>query len=151
MCIRDRHGGERNAQQHARHAHQLSADADGEQDPHPRQTDRMTDGARIDEVAFHLLQDDQEDQKAQRFLRGDEDEQDQMCIRDRYYGSLCVMIVCAVLFFIRGVRKGLRMAAISALISGVLSGAIWLALRLFATMQDTVLVSACLLYTSRCV
>ena len=39
-----KHGGERNAQQHARHAHQLSADADGEQDPHPRQTDRMTDG-----------------------------------------------------------------------------------------------------------
>ena len=70
------HGGERNAQQHARHTHQLSADADGKQDPHPRQTDRMTDGARIDEVAFHLLQDDQEDQKDQRFLRGDEDEQD---------------------------------------------------------------------------
>src|SRR5699024_822015 len=46
------------------------------QDPHPRQTDRMTDGTRIDEIAFHLLQDDQEDQKDQRFLRGDEDEQD---------------------------------------------------------------------------
>lgn len=66
-----------------------------------------------------------------------------------YYGSLCVMIVCAVLFFIRGVRKGLRMAAISALISGVLSGAIWLALRLFATMQDTVLVSAVIISSTQ--
>lgn len=66
-----------------------------------------------------------------------------------YYGSLCVMIVCAVLFFIRGVRKGLRMAAVSALISGVLSGAIWLALRLFATMQDTVLVSAVIISSTQ--
>ena len=66
-----------------------------------------------------------------------------------YYGSLCVMIVCAVLFFIRGVRKGLRMAAVSALISGVLSGAIWLALRLFATMQDTVLVSAVIINSTQ--
>ena len=66
-----------------------------------------------------------------------------------YYGSLCVMIVCAVLFFIRGVRKGLRMVAISALISGVLSGAIWLALRLFATMQDTVLVSAVIISSTQ--
>ena len=66
-----------------------------------------------------------------------------------YYGSLCVMIVCAVLFFIRGVRKGLRMAAVSALISGVLSGAIWLALRLFATMQDTALVSAVIISSTQ--
>lgn len=66
-----------------------------------------------------------------------------------YYGSLCVMIVCAVLFFIRGVRKGLRMAAVSALISGVLSGATWLALRLFATMQDTVLVSAVIISSTQ--
>lgn len=66
-----------------------------------------------------------------------------------YYGSLCVMIVCAVLFFIRGVRKGLRMAAVSALISGVLSGATWLALRLFATMQDTVLVSAVIINSTQ--
>lgn len=66
-----------------------------------------------------------------------------------YYGSLCVMIVCAVLFFIRGVRKGLWMAAISALISGVLSGAIWLALRLFATMQDTALVSAVIISSTQ--
>lgn len=66
-----------------------------------------------------------------------------------YYGSLCVMIVCAVLFFIRGVRKGLRMAAVSALISGVLSGAIWLALRLFATMQDTALVSAVIINSTQ--
>lgn len=66
-----------------------------------------------------------------------------------YYGSLCVMIVCAVLFFICGVRKGLRMAAVSALISGVLSGAIWLALRLFATMQDTVLVSAVIISSTQ--
>lgn len=66
-----------------------------------------------------------------------------------YYGSLCVMIVCAVLFFIRGVRKGLRMAAVSALISGVLGGAIWLALRLFATMQDTVLVSAVIISSTQ--
>lgn len=66
-----------------------------------------------------------------------------------YYGSLCVMIVCAVLFFIRGVRKGLRMAAVSALISGVLSGAIWLALRLFATMQDTVMVSAVIISSTQ--
>lgn len=66
-----------------------------------------------------------------------------------YYGSLCVMIVCAVLFFIRGVRKGLRMAAVSALISGVLSGAIWLALRLFATMQDIVLVSAAIISSTQ--
>lgn len=66
-----------------------------------------------------------------------------------YHGSLCVMIVCAVLFFIRGVRKGLRMAAVSALISGVLSGAIWLALRLFATMQDTVLVSAVIISSTQ--
>ena len=34
------------------------------------------------------------------------------------------------------------MAAISALISGLPSGAIWLASRLFAIMQDTALVSA---------
>lgn len=66
-----------------------------------------------------------------------------------YYGSLCVMIVCAVLFFIRGVRKGLRMAAVSALISGVLGGAIWLALRLFATMQDTALVSAVIISSTQ--
>lgn len=66
-----------------------------------------------------------------------------------YYGSLCVMIVCAVLFFIRGVRKGLRMAAVSALISGVLSGAIWLALRLFATMQDMALVSAVIISSTQ--
>ena len=66
-----------------------------------------------------------------------------------YHGSLCVMIVCAVLFFIRGVRKGLRMAAVSALISGVLSGAIWLALRLFATMQDTALVSAVIISSTQ--
>lgn len=66
-----------------------------------------------------------------------------------YYGSLCVMIVCAVLFFIRGVRKGLRMAAVSALISGVLSGAIWLALRLFATMQDTAFVSAVIISSTQ--
>lgn len=66
-----------------------------------------------------------------------------------YYGSLCVMIVCAVLFFIRGVRKGLRMAAVSALISGVLSGAIWLALRLFATLQDTALVSAVIISSTQ--
>lgn len=66
-----------------------------------------------------------------------------------YYGSLCVMIVCAVLFFIRGVRKGLRMAAVSALISGVLSGVIWLALRLFATMQDTALVSAVIISSTQ--
>ena len=66
-----------------------------------------------------------------------------------YYGSLGVVIVCAVLFFIRGVRKGLRMAAISALISGVLSGAIWLALRLFATMQDTALVSAVIISSTQ--
>lgn len=66
-----------------------------------------------------------------------------------YYGSLCVMIVCAVLFFIRGVRKGLRMAAVSALISGVLSGATWLALRLFATMQDTALVSAVIISSTQ--
>ncbi len=65
-----------------------------------------------------------------------------------YYGSLCVMIVCAVLFFIRGVRKGLRMDGQCAdQRSAQRRGSA--ALRLFATMQDTALVSAVIISSTQ--
>lgn len=59
-----------------------------------------------------------------------------------YYGSLCVMIACTALFFLRGVRKGLRQIACCALLSALLCGGIWLALQLFARTKGTALLVA---------
>ena len=58
-------GAHRHAQQHAQHAEGAAADGDGRQHPQSRQAHGLAHHPGINEVALHLLEDQQEDQERQ--------------------------------------------------------------------------------------
>ena len=60
-------GADRHAQQHTQYAEGAAADGDGCQHPQTRQTHGLAHHPRVDEVALHLLQNQQEDQECQGF------------------------------------------------------------------------------------
>ena len=51
-----------------------------------------------------------------------------------YYGSLCIIVLSAVLFFIQGIRKGLRNLALSSFLVSFMIGTLW-ALASFAASR----------------
>ena len=72
--VDDRRDGD--SQQHPPDAEQAAAHCDPQQHPKPRQADFPAHHLGVNDVPFHLLEDDEEDQEDQRLHRRDEQQQD---------------------------------------------------------------------------
>lgn len=70
------HGAHRHAQQHTQHAEHSAADGHRRQHPQSRQTHGLAHHPGVDEVALHLLQNQQEDQEGQRLDGADKHDEE---------------------------------------------------------------------------
>ena len=49
-----------------------------------------------------------------------------------YYGTLVIMVICTMLFFLQGIRKGLRNLALSSIMVSIVIGVLWMMGSFFA-------------------